>query len=180
MHSSTNNLEQRMDTARDRLMLRLSTCWQKLCSSMKLAKCPNLGPTSGVEAYHSVVNHFAQKMYKFSYKGMISRILLAAMHYNENAGRVLKVTRQGKKCDSIVYRKYRNGGYSQRKVLVNCTYGICKWMSLGSDEPSQDTKACKELQRNYSATTSFFCHCQQTRKETSYCRKSFTFYEKEV
>lgn len=92
----------------------------------EIGKMSNLGPTSGVEAYYSVVNHFAPKMYKFSYKGMISRILLAAMHYNENAGRVLKVTRQGKKCDSIVYRKYRNGGYSQRKVLVNCTYGICK------------------------------------------------------
>ncbi|XP_069982824.1 uncharacterized protein [Penaeus vannamei] len=53
---------------------------------------------------------------------MISRILLAAMHYNENAGRALKVTRQRKKCYSIVYRKYKNGGYSLRKVLVDSTY----------------------------------------------------------
>lgn len=88
----------------------------------EIGKMSNLGPTSGVEAYYSVVNHFAPKMYKFSYKGMISRILLAAMHYNENAGRALKVTRQGKKCYSIVYPKYKNGGYSQRKVLVNSTY----------------------------------------------------------
>ena len=45
------------------------------------------GQASGVEAYHSVVNYFALKMYHYSFKGMESRLLLAAMHYNENSGR---------------------------------------------------------------------------------------------
>lgn len=58
------------------------------------------------------------------------------------------------------------------------TSRIFKWKFLGSDELCQDAKACKELQRNYSATTTFFFHCQQTRKATSYNRTSFTFYEK--
>ncbi|XP_077357363.1 uncharacterized protein LOC144004212 [Festucalex cinctus] len=52
----------------------------------------------------------------------IFRIILAAMHYNENAGRPQKVTKEGIHSYCIVYPKYKSGGYSLRKILVDATY----------------------------------------------------------
>ena len=71
--------------------IELADGFQKIVENKSLLKdFQNASPydqTSGVEGYHSVVNHFAPKKYHFSFDGMKSRLLLAAMHYNENSGR---------------------------------------------------------------------------------------------
>lgn len=55
----------------------------------------NLSPTFVVEFYHSVINYFAPKLHVFSYHGMHGCLLLAALHYNENAHRSQATTRDG-------------------------------------------------------------------------------------
>jgi hypothetical protein len=51
--------------------------------------------TFAVESYHCVINYFAPKLHVFSYHGMYGRLLLAALHYNENAHRSQAATRDG-------------------------------------------------------------------------------------
>ena len=55
----------------------------------------------------------------------IYRITLAALHYNENGMRDQAVTKAWKKRYSIVYPKFKKGGYTVREVKVNCTF--CKY-----------------------------------------------------
>lgn len=51
------------------------------------------------------------------------RLLLAVMHYNENSERVQATNRDGELQYSINYPKAKQGGYTVKKVLNDCTYG---------------------------------------------------------
>ena len=80
------------------------------------------GQTSQVEGYHSLINQFAPKMYHFSFLGLKTRLLLAAMHYNENAERHQCQNKKGTPEFTIAFPKYKKGGYILRKILTECTY----------------------------------------------------------
>ncbi|KAM9424524.1 uncharacterized protein KZ484_002582 [Pholidichthys leucotaenia] len=79
--------------------------------------------TSNVEAFHSLIIRFAPKSVHFSFLGMLTRLCLAAMHYNENAGRKQAKNRDGELVFIIRYPKFKNGGYTLQAKKVHPTFG---------------------------------------------------------
>ncbi|XP_051255127.1 uncharacterized protein LOC127362901 [Dicentrarchus labrax] len=51
--------------------------------------------TSSLEAFHSVILRFAPKSVVFPFLGMLCRLYLAALHFNENVGRLQATTSAG-------------------------------------------------------------------------------------
>ena len=56
------------------------------------------------------------------------RLQLAALHFNENSSRQQAVTRCGEKRYSIMFPKFKKGGYIVRKVTVEPTYCKCSYI----------------------------------------------------
>ena len=54
-----------------------------------------------------------------------SRLLLAALHYNNNNSKQQAVTKAGEEQYSILFPKYKKGGYIVRKVMKESSYGKC-------------------------------------------------------
>lgn len=103
----------------EKLQTVISSCQMKKDIPM-LSTCQQ---TSELEAYHSMINHFAPKMIGFSYHGMHSRLLLAALHFNENSARdQASLPNGGRQC-RITFPKQKNGEYTVRQVKTKCTFG---------------------------------------------------------
>ena len=54
----------------------------------------------------------------------MTRLQLAALHFNENSSRDQAVTKEGKE-RYILFPKFKKGGYIVRKLTVDPTYSKC-------------------------------------------------------
>ncbi|XP_060072068.1 uncharacterized protein LOC132551941 [Ylistrum balloti] len=53
---------------------------------------------------------------------MLCRVILAALHHNENVRREQAMTSAGEKMFKIIYPKQKKGGYTVRKVKTKQTF----------------------------------------------------------
>uniref|UniRef100_A0A1X7U564 THAP-type domain-containing protein n=1 Tax=Amphimedon queenslandica TaxID=400682 RepID=A0A1X7U564_AMPQE len=93
----------------------------RLCNQVK--KLSPLHQTSAIEAFHSVIIQFAPKSRTFSFKGMLARLRLAALHCNENGNKEQSKTKARTRRYCISFPKYKQGGHVVCKLKVASTYG---------------------------------------------------------
>ncbi|XP_035037101.1 uncharacterized protein LOC118123687 isoform X1 [Hippoglossus stenolepis] len=84
--------------------------------------------TSSLEAFHSVILSFAPKNVVFPFIGMLCRLYLSAMHFNENADRTQETTSSGKPIYKIKFPKANRGQCTAKPVKTGTdktgpTYG---------------------------------------------------------
>ncbi|XP_074647484.1 uncharacterized protein LOC141903285 [Tubulanus polymorphus] len=108
----------------------------------KVTKMSPYGQTSQLECLHSVFNHFAPKMLQFSYRGLLSRLHIAALHFNENSSRMQKLKKDGTGRVSLIYPKYKKR-HVLRFLLNDATYDYvndCLNEIIGDIKKKQHTK----------------------------------------
>ncbi|XP_073700525.1 uncharacterized protein [Garra rufa] len=79
--------------------------------------------TLALEAFHKVILRFAPKNVVFSYIGMLCRLYLAAMHFNENADHEPTANFEGTAVYKIMHPKSKKGKPTAKPVKTEPTYG---------------------------------------------------------
>ncbi|XP_041474440.1 uncharacterized protein LOC121423188 isoform X2 [Lytechinus variegatus] len=117
------------DYERREWMTQGSKAFDKLSQELSKTRLKNdmkkmspLAQTSSVEAFHSVMLYWCPKMLAYSYAGIKCRLAIAALHWNENAGRSHATKADGTPMYKINYPKAKEGGHTVSRVLTNCTY----------------------------------------------------------
>ncbi|XP_067217565.1 uncharacterized protein [Chanodichthys erythropterus] len=78
--------------------------------------------TSSMEAFHSVILRFVPKNVVFSFLGMLCRLYLAALHFNENAGCPQATTAAGEPQFKVNFPKYKKGQCTAKPVKADPTF----------------------------------------------------------
>ncbi|KAI7810856.1 uncharacterized protein LOC130552890 isoform X2 [Triplophysa rosa] len=78
--------------------------------------------TSSLKAFHRRIRRFAPKNVVFYFIGMLCRLYLAAMHYNENCSRPQATTTQGQATYKIGFPKSKQGKCTAKPVKTDPTY----------------------------------------------------------
>ncbi|XP_067237056.1 uncharacterized protein [Chanodichthys erythropterus] len=87
--------------------------------------------TSSLEAFRAIILRFAPKNVIFPFIGMLCRLYLAAMHYNENANRPQAETEDGVPLFKISFPKARKGECIVKPQKTQPTFGyVADMMNL--------------------------------------------------
>ncbi|XP_042582175.1 uncharacterized protein LOC109084638 [Cyprinus carpio] len=78
--------------------------------------------TSTVESFHKVILYFAPKNVVLPFIGMLCRLYLAAMHFNENVVRPQMTTSKGKLVYKHFFPKAKKGGHTIKPVKTEPTF----------------------------------------------------------
>ncbi|XP_067310591.1 uncharacterized protein [Pseudorasbora parva] len=85
-------------------------------------KMSPLHQTSSLEAFHSAIQRFAPKNVVFPFLGMLCRLYLAAMHFNENAGRPQATSPTGELLYRVNFPKSKKRQCTVKPVKVDPTH----------------------------------------------------------
>ncbi|XP_031418465.1 uncharacterized protein LOC105908557 isoform X2 [Clupea harengus] len=78
--------------------------------------------TSSLESFHSVILRFAPKNVVFPFLGMLCRLYLAVLHFNENAGRPQATSSAGEPLFKVNLPKYKKGECTAKPVKADPTF----------------------------------------------------------
>ncbi|XP_056443945.1 uncharacterized protein LOC130380682 [Gadus chalcogrammus] len=87
-----------------------------------IAKLSPHHQTSSLEAFHAVILRFAPKNVVYPFLGMLCRLYLAALHYNENSDRGQATTSSGDLMFRLTFPKARKGECRAKPVKTEATF----------------------------------------------------------
>lgn len=110
-----------------------------------VAKISPQNHISQMKTFHSLVTGFSPKNVGFSLTGMLARLQVAALHYNENATLSHSSAATGGLRYAVEYPKYKHGDYTLRALKSNPTsFYIDKLMTLLFESVVEDVRPYQE------------------------------------
>ncbi|KAJ8356495.1 hypothetical protein SKAU_G00192890 [Synaphobranchus kaupii] len=135
--------------------------------------------TSAIESFHSLVLKFAPKNVVFSFLGILCRLQLAVMHYNENSKRLQATTKEGQLRYSVVFPKYKRGDFTVRPLKSDPTFGyVDNLMDLLCDDVVGGPHPYQELLKKTEVPEKLCAQFTRPDKEEAVARHQSRFFTK--